>query len=180
MNVPQDPHADPASDLGPVWDVLDALPRATASATLAATTVELAAVAGDRQAAAAPAAGRGAIRWLGPAAVVIAALVTGAVPADGAAAGGGRRGCLAIAGDGRELHRRRRQRGGGGRPGQRVEDVPHRSQVRGGIGVRILRGVHDSPPCRYGPSASRSWSRARNRSDFTAGTVICMLAAISS
>jgi hypothetical protein len=79
MNAPQDPHADPASDLGPVWDVLDALPRATASATLAATTVELAAVAGDRQAAAAPAAGRGAIRWLGPAAVVIAALVTGAV-----------------------------------------------------------------------------------------------------
>jgi hypothetical protein len=79
MNAPQDPHADPATDLGPVWDVLDALPRATASATLAATTVELAAVAGDRRGGKSPVAGRGVIRWLGPAAVVAAALVTGTV-----------------------------------------------------------------------------------------------------
>lgn len=79
MNAPQDPHADPATDLGPVWDVLDALPRATASATLAATTVELAAVAGDHRGGKSPAAGRGVVRWLGPAAVVAAALVTGTV-----------------------------------------------------------------------------------------------------
>lgn len=79
MTAPQEPPADPAADLGPVWDVLDALPRATASATLAATTVELAAVAGGRRGHAAARGGRGFVRWLAPAAVVAAALVTGAV-----------------------------------------------------------------------------------------------------
>ena len=79
MTAPQEPPADPAADLGPVWDVLDALPRATASATLAATTVELAAVAGDRRSREAARGGRGVFRWLGPAAVVAAALVTGTV-----------------------------------------------------------------------------------------------------
>lgn len=79
MTAPQEPPADPAADLGPVWDVLDALPRATASATLAATTVELAAVAGDRRSRVAASGVRGLVRWLGPAAVVAAALVTGAV-----------------------------------------------------------------------------------------------------
>lgn len=79
MNAPQQPPADPAADLGPVWDVLDALPRAPASDTLAATTVELAAVAGERRGRAAASGGRGLVRWLAPAAVVAAALVTGAM-----------------------------------------------------------------------------------------------------
>ena len=79
MTAPQEPPADPAADLGPVWDVLDALPRATASATLAATTVELAAVAGDRRSRGAARGGRGVFRWLGPAAVVASALVAGTV-----------------------------------------------------------------------------------------------------
>jgi hypothetical protein len=79
MTAAQQPPADPAADLGPVWDVLDALPRATASATLAATTVELAAVAGERRGRGVTDGGRGFVRWLGPAGVVAAALVTGAV-----------------------------------------------------------------------------------------------------
>ena len=71
--------ADPAGDLGPVWYVLDALPRATASATLAATTVELAAIAGDRHAHGATAGGRRIVRWIGPGVAVAAALLAGLV-----------------------------------------------------------------------------------------------------
>jgi hypothetical protein len=68
--------ADPAAEFGEVWDLLDTLPRGAASATLAATTVELAAVAG-----AGPAV-RGGVRgggWLAPALTVAAALLAGVV-----------------------------------------------------------------------------------------------------
>lgn len=80
MTVPQEhSRSAPAADLGPVWDVLDALPRPTASATLAATTVELAAVAGDRGSRTAIGGSRRSGAWLGPGAVVAAALVAGVV-----------------------------------------------------------------------------------------------------
>ena len=78
MTTPPDSDAAPAADLGAVWDALDVLPRATASATLAATTVELAAVAGDRSGVAVRAAPRVA-HWLGAAAVVACALGAGVV-----------------------------------------------------------------------------------------------------
>lgn len=75
-----DSPARPAADLAEVWSLLDALPPATASAALAATTVDLAAVeiAGG-PAASATSAGRGLLRFAGPAAVVAAALVAGVV-----------------------------------------------------------------------------------------------------
>ena len=76
---PEDSPSSPAADLGPVWNVLDALPRATASATLAATTVELAAVAGARGSRGASDVSHHIVRWLGPAATVAAALVAGIV-----------------------------------------------------------------------------------------------------
>lgn len=80
MTAPEeDSRSAPAADLGPVWDALDALPRATASATLAATTVELAAVAGARGSRAASHVSRHIVRWLGPAATVAAALLAGIV-----------------------------------------------------------------------------------------------------
>jgi hypothetical protein len=65
---------EPAEILSGVWELLDELPPATASARLAATTVEMAAVG----------AGRSAEtpvlwQWIAPAAVVAAALVAGIV-----------------------------------------------------------------------------------------------------
>lgn len=80
MTAPQDDsRSAPAADLGPVWDALDALPRATASATLAATTVELAAVAGARRTLGKTRGDRRIMGWLGPVATVAAALLTGIV-----------------------------------------------------------------------------------------------------
>lgn len=76
---PEESPSDPAADLGPVWDALDALPRATASATLAATTVELAAVAGARRTLGKTGGNRRIIGWLGPATAVAAALLAGVV-----------------------------------------------------------------------------------------------------
>lgn len=76
MTAPEDRRSEPAADLGAVWDALDSLPRATASAALAATTVELAAV---RVAAAAPAAAGSIRRWLLPGVVLAAALVVGLI-----------------------------------------------------------------------------------------------------
>ena len=68
--------AAPAEALSDVWVLLDELPRGRASATLQATTIEMAAVAAT--AAAGPAAaGAGVRRWLAPAAVVAGALVAG-------------------------------------------------------------------------------------------------------
>jgi len=80
MTAPQEESpSDPAADLGPVWDALDALPRATASATLAATTVELAAVAGGRRSRGAIGVSRHIVRWLGPGVAVATALLAGIV-----------------------------------------------------------------------------------------------------
>ena len=80
MTAPQEESlSDPAADLGAVWDVLDALPRATASAPLAATTVELAAVAGARGSRGASGVSRHIVRWLGPCVAVAAALLAGIV-----------------------------------------------------------------------------------------------------
>lgn len=67
----------PAEALSGVWLLLDELPRGAASARLMATTIEMAAVG---PAAAPPATGLSRARaWLGPAAVVAAALVAGLV-----------------------------------------------------------------------------------------------------
>jgi hypothetical protein len=84
-NAPhQSPHDDaaaPAAALGDVWQLLDELPPATASRTLAATTVELAAVG----TAARLRSGwrgwveRGLTGWRGPAVIVGVALVAGLV-----------------------------------------------------------------------------------------------------
>lgn len=68
----------PASDLGEVWELLDSLPPAAAPRDMAATTVELAAARvarGDTD------VSRAGLRggWLGPALVVVAALLTGFV-----------------------------------------------------------------------------------------------------
>lgn len=76
--------SQPASDLGAVWDALDALPRATAPIDMAATTIDMAAVTAARS----PTAGT--IRefvsgvasspgWLWPAVAVAASLVGGVV-----------------------------------------------------------------------------------------------------
>lgn len=65
--------AAPAEALSDVWLLLDELPRGRASATLQATTIEMAAV----QTAGPTAADTGGTRWLVPAAVVAAALVAG-------------------------------------------------------------------------------------------------------
>jgi hypothetical protein len=69
---------DPAAEFGAVWDLLDALPRGTASAALAATTVEMAAV---EVAPATPVSttGRTVRRWAGPLAAVATALLVGIV-----------------------------------------------------------------------------------------------------
>lgn len=73
--------AAPSEALGRVWELLDELPPAAASRTLAATTVELAAV----RAAGGPPAGwrrlieRAVSGWLGPALLVAVALVGGIV-----------------------------------------------------------------------------------------------------
>jgi hypothetical protein len=67
------PPEEPAEILAGVWELLDELPPASASARLTATTVEMAAVAAERSAATAR---RG---WLVPAAVVTAALGAGIV-----------------------------------------------------------------------------------------------------
>jgi len=71
---------DPAAEFGEVWDLLDALPRGTASAALAATTVQMAAVE-----VAQPRPDAGAARLVrlgrraGPLAAVAAALLAGVV-----------------------------------------------------------------------------------------------------
>ena len=72
--------SDPAGDLADVWDVLDVLPTTSATADMAATTVDLMAVKLERGGA--EATGRrsaGLPRWLGPVATVVAALVAGIV-----------------------------------------------------------------------------------------------------
>jgi len=68
--------AAPADALAEVWELLDELPRTSASAALTATTIEMAAV-GVAATAATPRAGLRA--WLGPAGVVLAALMVGLV-----------------------------------------------------------------------------------------------------
>ena len=72
--------SDPAAEFGEVWDLLDALPRGTASAALAATTVEMAAV---EVASPRPDAGAARLarlgRRAGPLAAVAAALLAGVV-----------------------------------------------------------------------------------------------------
>lgn len=76
--VPPEADAAPEGALSDVWVLLDELPRGAASPMLTATTIEMAAVAVDpRGAAGGPGAGRRA--WLGPAAIVAAALAVGAV-----------------------------------------------------------------------------------------------------
>lgn len=75
---PQQPEGgDPAGDLAEVWAALDTLPIASATADLAATTVDLMAVRLGPGAARAPQSGWPLPRWLGPAATVAAALVIG-------------------------------------------------------------------------------------------------------
>ena len=80
---PHDDAASPAEALGPVWTILDELPAASASRTLAATTVEIAAVgSGVRSQPAGiwrSIADRIVSGWRGPAAIVAAALVAGIV-----------------------------------------------------------------------------------------------------
>ena len=76
--------SQPASDLGDVWDALDALPRAAAPIDMAATTIDMAAVTAARS------PGVGTVRnpvsgvasspsWLWPAVAVAASLVGGVV-----------------------------------------------------------------------------------------------------
>mgnify|MGYP006270908933 CR=1 FL=1 len=74
MTAAHDSGTTPAADFLEVWDLLDQLPRGSASAALAATTVELAAVEAAPRAAAGR---RAAWVWLGPAAAVAAAFVAG-------------------------------------------------------------------------------------------------------
>jgi hypothetical protein len=86
MSTADASRGDPAADLAVVWDALDALPPAAASPLLAATTVELAAVATDAAAGRGAGPGRGMRgRWLGPAALVAAALAAGIVAGRGPA-----------------------------------------------------------------------------------------------
>lgn len=76
--------SQPASDLGKVWDALDALPRAAAPIDMAATTIDMAAVTAERS----PAAGTirdlvagvaSSSGWLWPAVAIAASLVGGVV-----------------------------------------------------------------------------------------------------
>jgi len=85
--IPEDASLnDPATDLAAVWDALDALPAAAASPLLAATTLELAAVATDEAAGHGGRPARGLLgRWLGPATLVAAALAAGIVAGRGTA-----------------------------------------------------------------------------------------------
>jgi hypothetical protein len=72
----------PADDLGDVWGVLDALPRAASSIDMAATTIDMVAVAvagADDKPSSPAARGSGVGRWLLPAAAVAASLVAGIV-----------------------------------------------------------------------------------------------------
>lgn len=73
MTGAEQPGSEPAADFGEVWDLLDTLPRATASDSLAATTVDMVAVQVRGRRALGPR------RWLGAAAAVTAALVAGLV-----------------------------------------------------------------------------------------------------
>ena len=72
----------PARDLADLWKVLDVLPRASSSTDMAATTVDMVALAvggtADR-AALLPRGSRGRAGWLVPAVVVCASLVLGVV-----------------------------------------------------------------------------------------------------
>jgi len=83
IDQPPDDAVSPAEALGGVWNLLDELPPATVSRTLAATTVELAAVGSAARARATDGwrgiCSRVASGWRGPAAVVALALVTGLV-----------------------------------------------------------------------------------------------------
>lgn len=77
---PRDDAASPAEALDGVWQLLDELPPASASRTLAATTVELAAAssaAGARPAGTRGVLGRVVSEWRGAAAIVAVALVAG-------------------------------------------------------------------------------------------------------
>jgi hypothetical protein len=77
----QQPAGDPAAEFGDVWELLDALPRGTASPALAATPVDMAAVEVASGGPPGTAAGRRARigRWAGPLAAVAAALLAGVV-----------------------------------------------------------------------------------------------------
>lgn len=75
----------PARDLAELWNMLDVLPRASSSVDMAATTIDMVAVAvggaADRPAlaSASPRGAGGRPRWLLPAAAVCASLVAGVV-----------------------------------------------------------------------------------------------------
>jgi hypothetical protein len=76
--------SQPASDLGEVWEALDALPRAVAPIDMAATTIDMAAVTAERHPASrtirdAVSSVAAAPGWLWPAVAVAASLVGGAV-----------------------------------------------------------------------------------------------------
>jgi len=80
----RDDGSQPASDLGPVWDALDALPRAVAPIDMAATTIDMAAVTAERRPAAGTirdllSAAASSPGWLWPALAVAASLVGGVV-----------------------------------------------------------------------------------------------------
>jgi hypothetical protein len=79
MTAEPDEAGGPAEDFGKVWELLDALPVADASAGRTATTLEMVAIdlAGRHGPGIGPQPDRR--RWLGPAAAVVAALVTGVV-----------------------------------------------------------------------------------------------------
>ena len=73
----------PADDFGELWQALDSLPRTAASTDMAATTVDMAAIAAGRTSPRAPVgrSGSGAPdrRWFLPAAAVVGSLVVGLI-----------------------------------------------------------------------------------------------------
>ena len=73
----------PADDFGALWQALDSLPRTAASTDMAATTVDMAAIAAGRTSPRAPfgRSGSGAPdrRWFLPAAAVVGSLVVGLI-----------------------------------------------------------------------------------------------------
>ena len=74
---------NPADDFGELWEALDSLPRAAASTDMAATTVDMAAIAAGRTSRRDPfgRSGSGAPdrRWFLPAAAVVGSLVVGLI-----------------------------------------------------------------------------------------------------
>lgn len=76
-----DSHADtPAAALGPAWNLLDALPRATSTPSMTATTLEMVAASAAGPAPRSrrsPSAWRSIMHWAVPAAAVIGGLCLG-------------------------------------------------------------------------------------------------------